>query len=145
MTEIKPILSYRYVVKVIGGGTDIYMRAQKVSGLGFSVDIKELVSTGGIKKLPSGISYEKLTLERAVLETPDAVNDNLLELLNKLEVEPVDLGVYLTDAMGNYKRCWSVSKAYTTSWKLAGLDATANSVLMETIIFEFEKIREIAI
>ncbi|MFT6500465.1 MAG: phage tail-like protein [Crocinitomicaceae bacterium] len=145
MTEIKPILQYRYVVKVIGDGADVYMRAQKVSGLGFTVNLEEIESTGGIKKMPSSISYEKLTLERAILETPEAANADLSELLNKLEVEPVDLSVFLTDAKGDYKRSWNIYKAYTIGWKTTDFDATSNSVLMETITFEFDKMMEIKI
>ncbi len=140
---MEPILAYRFYIRILNAKKNTVMRAQNVSGLTVNIGQSEFKTIGGLKKVPSDVTYNNLILKRAVLEQGDTVGINTMDLLNKLQVERIDLGIHLLDARGKYTRSWNVIGAYTVKWSISDVDATSNKVIMETLEFNYKYLREI--
>lgn len=143
MADLKPVLQYRFYIRILNGEKNTFMRAQSVSGLSFSLNLSEFNSTGGIKQMPSDVTYGNLTLKRAVLEKAEPVGPSTGELLNKLKVQHIDMGIHLLNAEGKYTRSWNIHGAYMVKWSTSEFNVTQNSVIMESIEFKYKTLREI--
>ena len=143
MAELKPVLQYRFYIRILNGEKNTFLRAQSVSGLSFSLNLSEFNSTGGIKQMPSDVTYGNLTLKRAVLEKAEPVGPSTAELLNKLRVQHIDMGIHLLNAEGKYTRSWNIHGAYMVNWSTTDFDVNSNDVIMETIEFKYRTLREI--
>ena len=144
---MKPVLAYRFRVCLQDGGTT--MRAQQVTGLGMTISQTQFKTTEGVKKMPSDVKYSNITLKRAVLEAPQSMESpgqsdiNTHELINELMVRRINMIIYLLDRDGDYIRSWAVEGAYPVSWAVGDFSADSNQVLIETIAFDFIKIKQL--
>lgn len=143
MEELKPVLQYRFYIRILNGKKNTFLRAQSISGLSFSLNLSEFNSTGGIMQMPSDATYGNLTLKRAVLEKAEPLGPDISELLNKLRVQHIDMGIHLLNAQGKYTRSWNVHGAYIVKWSTSDFDATSNNVIMESLEFKYRILREI--
>ena len=143
MEELKPVLKYRFYIRILNGKKNTFMRAQSVSGLGFSLNLTEFNSTGGIKQMPSDATYSNITLKRAILEKADASGISMSELLNELRVQHIDMGIHLLNETGKYTRSWNIHGAYVVKWSTDDFNVTENGVLMESMEFKYRTLREI--
>ncbi|MBL4604273.1 MAG: phage tail protein [Flavobacteriaceae bacterium] len=138
-----PVLSYRFLIQFssrTGFGT---FRAQSVNGLGYSLNLTEFNTTGGPKALPSDVTYDNLIIKRAILELPQPMETSTQTLLNTLEVEQIEMAIFLLDEQGWYTRSWLVSGAYTVKWNTTDFDATSNDVIIETMEYKYEQLIQV--
>jgi len=138
-----PVLSYRFLIQFSGRTGFGTFRAQSISGLGFSLNLTKFNTTGGPKALPSDVTYDNLIIKRAVLEVPQPLEASTQTLLNTLEVEQLEMGIFLMDAEGFYARSWLVSGAYTIKWGTTDFDAKSNDVIIETIEYKYDQLIQV--
>lgn len=140
---INPVLSYRFYIQYLGNTGSGVLRAQSVSGLGFSLNLTEFDTTGGPKAMPSDVTYDNLIVKRAILEKGEALDQSLEDLLNTLQVQQLEMAIYLMDAHGYYTRAWIIKGAYTTKWSTTDFDADSSNVMIETLEFKYDQLRQV--
>ena len=138
-----PVLSYRFLIKFEGSSGFGTYRAQSVNGLGFSLNLTEFNTTGGPKAMPSDVTFNNLIIKRAVLELPQPMEMSTMILINTLEVEQIEMSIFLLNDKGNYTRSWLVTGAYTVNWSTTDFDATSNSVIIETLEYKYDQLIQV--
>lgn len=139
-------LGFRFSVVFFALGVlpnPIDIRFQKVRGLSARVETTPIHSGGQnlyTQKLPTGITYENLVLERGVLiGSPLAVEINVA--LSLFRFAPSNVLVTLLDGTGIPLSAWFFFKAYPVRWSTADLDATNKEVLIETIELAYARMQ----
>jgi phage tail-like protein len=130
-----------FVLGVLPNPLDI--RFQKVRGLSAQIDTKAMPEGGQnlyTQKLPTGISYGNLTLERGmVLGSPLALEINVA--LSLFRFAPSNVLVTLLNDSSIPVTSWFFFKAYPVKWTTADLDATGKGVLIETIELAYARMQ----
>lgn len=140
---VDPVLSYRFYIAYAGRTSGGSLRAKSVSGLGFTMNLTEFNSTGGPKALPSDLTYNNLVIERAVLEQPESISERFVELMNTLTVEQLEMSIFLLDSKGYYTRAWIIKGAYTVRWQTTDFNAESNDVIIETLEFKYDLLKQV--
>jgi phage tail-like protein len=119
------------------------IRFQKVRGLSATVQTVELPAGGQnlyTQKLPTGIKYENLVLERGVLlGSPLTMEINVAFSLFRFR--PSNVLVTLLDQRGIPTSAWFFFKAYPVRWSTGDLDANSKEVLIETIELAYARMQ----
>ncbi len=145
-----PPLGFRFGVFFFIGGVipnPIDILFQKVSGLGSTVSIKK-VEEGGQNlyshRLPERIEYENLVLERGVVVgSPLVVEFNVAMSLFKFS--PSNALVTLLDDSSIPISAWLFMNAYPVRWTVSPLDATSNTVVVETMELAYQRMQVIRV
>ncbi|MCB0207848.1 MAG: phage tail protein [Anaerolineae bacterium] len=143
-----PPLSFRFGVLFFAAGVvpnPLDTLFQKVSGLGSTVET-DSVNEGGqnlyTQSLPKKIRYENLVLERGlVVGSPLVIEFNAAMSLFKFS--PSNVLVTLLDNTRIPIASWLFMKAYPVKWHVSDLDATANSVVIETMELAYQQMQVI--
>lgn len=143
-----PPLSFRFGVLFFAGGlvpNPLDTLFQKVSGLGTTVET-ESVNEGGqnlyAQPLPKKIQHENLILERGmVVGSPVVIEFNAAMSLFKFY--PSNVLVTLLDNTRIPIASWLFMKAYPVKWNVSDLDATANSIVIETMELTYQRMQVI--
>jgi phage tail-like protein len=118
-------------------------RFQKVRGLSAEVETTSLKAGGQnlyTQRLPTGISYGNLVLERGiVLGSPLAAEINVA--LSLFRFRPSNVLVTLLDGTGIPISAWFFYKAYPVRWTTGDLDANDKNVLIETIELAYARMQ----
>lgn len=130
-----------FMMGVLPNPLDI--RFQRVRGLSAQVETTSLKSGGQnlyTQKLPTGISYGNLVLERGVmLGSPLALEINVA--LSLFRFRPSNVLVTVLDSTGIPTSAWYFFKAYPVRWSTADLDANDKSVLIESIELAYARMQ----
>jgi phage tail-like protein len=145
-----PPLGYRFSVVFLAGGVvpnPLDTLFQKVSGLSATINTST-VEEGGQNlyshRLPGKVQYENLVLERGlVLGSPLVVEFNVAMSLFKFS--PSNVLVTLLDDAGIPIAAWLFMTAYPVKWRVSDLDATANSVVIETLELAYQRMQVIRV
>ena len=139
-------LGFRFSVVFFSMGVlpnPLDIRFQKVRGLSAQVETTSLNAGGQnlyTQKLPTGISYGNLVLERGVvIGSPLALEMNVA--LSLFRFRPSNVLVTLLDGTGIPLNAWFFFKAFPVRWATADLDATDKSVLIETIELAYARMQ----
>jgi phage tail-like protein len=132
------ILGFRFSVQFLAGGlvpNPLDLRFQKVSGLSAEVETED-VNEGGQNlyshRLPTRVKYNNLTLERGmVIGSPLNVEFNAAISLFKFVTSSV-LVTLLAESKAPLA-AWLFLKAYPVKWSTSDLNATDNSVVIDTM------------
>ncbi len=145
-----PPLGFRFGVFFFAGGVipnplDIVF--QKVSGLSSTINTTT-VQEGGQNlyshRLPERIQYDNLVLERGlVVGSPLVIEFNVAMSLFKFT--PSNVLVTLLDDAGIPISAWLCMKAYPVKWRVSDLDATANTVVIETLELAYQRMQVIRV
>jgi phage tail-like protein len=149
LTDVPPV-SYRFAVIFFAGGAipnPLDIRFQKVSGISAKVST-ESISEGGQNlykhKLPTGIEYGELVLERgAVIGSPLNIEFNATMTLFKFAPSNVlitSLNENDIPIMG-----WLFERAYPVEWSVSDLDATSNSIIIDTFKLAYARFQSVRI
>ena len=141
-----PPLGFRFSVSFFAQGVipnPLDILFQKVSGLQATVNTSP-VEEGGqnlySQRLPEKIQYDNLVLERGlVVGSPLAIEFNVAMSLFKFR--PSNVLVTLLDAAGLPISGWLFMNAYPVKWRVSDLDATANSVVIETMELTYQRMQ----
>lgn len=119
------------------------IRFQKVRGLSARVETTGIHAGGQnlyTQKLPTGIAYDNLVLERGiVIGSPLALELNVT--LSLFRFNPANVLVTLLDGSGIPLTAWFFFKAYPVRWSTADLDANDKNVLIETIELAYARMQ----
>ena len=145
-----PPLAFRFGVLFLAGGAipnPLDIMFQKVSGLSTTVET-ETIQEGGqnfySQQLPKKIQHENLVLERGlVVGSPLVIEFNTAMSLFKFY--PSNVLVSLIDSTNIPIASWLFIKAFPVKWSVSDLDATANSVVIETMELSYQRMQVIRI
>jgi phage tail-like protein len=141
-----PPLGFRFGVFFFAGGivpNPLDILFQRVSGLTATVSTTT-VEEGGqnlyTQRLPEKIQYDNLVLERGVVVGSPLVTEfNVAMSLFKFS--PSNVLVTLLNEAGIPISAWLFLKAYPVRWSVSDLDATANSVVIETMELAYQRMQ----
>ena len=145
---LNPPLSFRFGVFFFAGGiipNPLDIMFQKVSGIGTTVNTYT-VEEGGqnfySQLLPTKIQHDNLVLERGlVVGSPLVIEFNVAMSLFKFS--PSNVLVTLLNDASIPVASWLFMKAYPVKWSVSDLDATANSVVIETMELAYQRMQTI--
>jgi phage tail-like protein len=145
-----PPLGFRFGVLFFAGGVipnPLDILFQKVSGLSSTVSTST-VEEGGQNlyshRLPGRIQYDNLVLERGlVVGSPLVIEFNVAMSLFKFS--PSNVLVTLLDDAGIPISGWLFMNAYPVKWSVSPLDATSNTVVIETLELAYQRMQVIRV
>jgi phage tail-like protein len=106
-----------------------------VGGLAMEAATEEVPEGGEnrfVQKYPVRAKYPELVLKRGLLVRSDLF-DWVREAIQDFNIVPRDVDVTLLDAEHQPLFSWHLVNAYATKWTLGDLNASANSVSVETL------------
>jgi len=142
------VLGFRFRLDFLTGKGDpnpLDIRFQKVSGLSGEVDTEPLVEGGenlyGLR-LPNRIKYNNLILERGLV-VDSRLSDQFNQAMSLFKFAPSDVLLTLLGEGGDRDRitAWLFMKAYPVKWTVSGLDASAPSIVIETMELAYRGMR----
>ena len=111
------------------------VRFQTVSGLAVEYETEEYREGGENRfthKLPVRTRYSDLVLKRGML-TDSEVTNWCLAAFRDRDFRPTDLSIILLNEKGDPLRTWNVAQAIPKKWSVTDLNATENSLVVETL------------
>ena len=141
-----PIVGMRFSVWFFAGGAapnPIDFRFQKVSGLSAEVET-DTVKEGGqnlyTQRLPQGVKYNNLTLERGmVIGSPLNMEFNATMSLFKFAASKVL--VTLLDEKKAPLAAWLFMKAYPVKWSTTDLNGAEPALLIDTMELAYTRMQ----
>ena len=126
---------------------------QKISGLKHTIEVIEYREGGENetpRKLPGQSTFDAVTFERGMSNNSDFINwmGQIYNLDavdgNQGEVEGwrKNIIVYLKDKSGARVKKWTIYRAWPSERSIGDLDATANDVIIESLLLQNEGIKE---
>jgi phage tail-like protein len=141
-----PPLGFRFGVVFFAAGVlpnPLDILFQKVSGLSATVNTSPLEEGGQnlyAHRLPGRIQYDNLVLERGlVVGSPLVIEFTVAMSLFKFS--PSNVLVTLLDDAAMPISAWLFLNAYPVKWRVADLDATSNSVVIETLELAYQRMQ----
>lgn len=110
-------------------------RFQTVSGLSVEYDTEEYKEGGENRfthKLPVRTKYSDLVLKRGMLTDSEVINW-FFRAFRDRDFQPTDLNVILMNEKSEPLRTWQVAHAIPRKWLVSDLNASENSVVIETL------------
>ncbi len=145
-----PLLGFRFLVTFLVGGVipnPLDLRFQKVRGLKATVRTKTIAEGGQnlyVQKVPEGIEYENLVLERGmVVGSPLNIEFNIAMSLFKFS--PSNVLVFLLNADKIPVAGWTFFNAYPVSWATSDLDAQQKAVVIDTLELAYSRMQMLRI
>jgi phage tail-like protein len=141
-----PIIGMRFGVLFLAGGAipnPLDIRFQKVSGLSAQVDTVE-VGEGGqnlyTQKLPKGVRYNNLVLERGmVVGSPLNLEFNAAMSLFKFATSNVLVTLLAEDKLP--LAAWLFLKAYPVKWSTSDLNASDAALVIDTMELAYTRMQ----
>jgi len=135
MPRYYPPVSFHFKVEVIGLTADNDTRFSEVGGLSVEIATEEIAEGGENRfnqKYPGRAKYPELVLKRGLLVKSD-VFTWIRECLDSDEIKPKNVDVKLLNAEHEPLITWHLANAYPTKWAVSDLNATGNTVVVETL------------
>lgn len=122
----------------------------EVSGLSTELVTEELKEGGENSfsyQLPTRIKHGNLILKRpvgsAILDPLESWVADALGGEFVASVHPIDISIYLKDALGIPMRFWYVTNAYPVKWESSQFSSNKNELALETLELAYHKIERI--
>lgn len=149
----EPFVGFRFNVVFFAAGVvpnRIDTRFQKVSGLSSEVTTESL-SEGGqnlyTQKLPTGVSYDNLVLERGMM-LGSAVSPLSLEfnaVMSSFKFSTSSVLVTLLHETLTPLAAWLFMKAYPVKWSTSDLNAAQPSLVIDTMELAYARMQRIRV
>jgi phage tail-like protein len=141
-----PIIGMRFAVLFLAGGVvpnPLDIRFQKVSGLSAEVET-ETITEGGqnlyTQKLPKGVKYNNLVLERGmVVGSPLNLEFNATMSLFKFSASNVLITLLSESKLP--LAAWLFLKAYPVKWSTSDLTATDAALVIDTLELAYTRMQ----
>lgn len=132
-----PGLSHRFLATffIKGVPSPLDMRFSRVSGLGREMQVATLREGGdnlGGVNLPERVSHGNLVLERGVM-TVTPLTLMFEQVLGQFKSTYLNVVILLLDSQGRPSCGWTLTDALPVRWQTGDLDASGNSVLIDTL------------
>ncbi len=138
-------LGFRFGVFFLADG-DVNMidvRFQKVRGIEATVRTRDQPEGGQnlyTQRLPQGIEYQNLVLERGLV-VGSPLSRELDETMSLFRFRPSDVQVVLYGEDGTAVASWLFVKAYPVKWSTSAFDAEAKSLVIETMELAYSRMQ----
>lgn len=131
-----PPVGFHFRVEVLGlKPNDNDTRFTEVSGLSMEMATEEVAEGGQnrfLQKYPVRAKYPELVLKRGLLTGSEVVGW-VRACIEDFDVEPKNVDVHLLNEAHEPLLTWHVVNAFPTRWAASDLNATSNSVVVETL------------
>jgi phage tail-like protein len=130
-----PPVGFHFKVEFPGLGNNNDSRFQSVSGLNLEFDVENVKEGGENRfehKLPGRAKYPDLSLKRGLLTSSEVIKW-MLDALKNRDVRPTDVVVSLLNEFHMPLITWKIHNAWPRKWSISDLNATENSVVVETL------------
>ncbi len=142
-THYPPVL-FHFKVEILGlPPSDQDVRFTEVSGLSVEVETEEIAEGGEnrfLQKYPTRAKYPELVLKRGLLLNSEVIKW-MKASIEDFDIQPKNIDIKLLNAEHEPLMTWHVIKAYPTQWVLSDLNATSNSVAIESLQFYYQYFR----
>ncbi len=111
------------------------MRFTDVGGLSMELATEEVPEGGEnrfVQKYPQRAKYPELVLKRGLLPRSE-VFDWIRSCVQDFQIMPRDVNVMLLNELHMPLVTWHLVRAYPTKWALSDLNASSNTVAVETL------------
>ncbi|HQU31003.1 MAG: phage tail protein [Planctomycetia bacterium] len=139
MSDYYPPWGFYYQVKFGISQNKNDARFQTVSGLSVEYDMEEYKEGGEnrfVHKLPVRTKYADLVLKRGMLTDSEVIRW-FLNAFRDREIKPAEVSIILMNEKGEPLRTWNVVNAIPRKWVVSDLNASENSVVIETMEFSY--------
>ena len=143
-------LRFRFGVSFLVGGlvpNTIDTRFQKVQGIAAEVTTTTIEEGGQnlfTHRVPQRVSYGNLVLERGfVVGSPLNIEFNVA--MSQFAFLPSNVIVYLLNQQANPIAAWMFIKAYPVKWTSSDLDATEESLVIDTLELAYERMQTLRV
>lgn len=141
-----PPVGFHFRVEFINIGNDNDVRFQSVSGLSMELEV-ESIKEGGQNlfehKIPGRSKFSDLTLKRGILLDSDLI-DWFKKALYDREFKPANMNISLLNNSHEPIITWQIFKAWPKKWTVSDLNASENSIMVETleISYNYYKVKK---
>src|SRR5262245_13931049 len=135
MPNYYPPVSFHFRVDVIGLSQGNDVRFSEVGGLSVEVTTEEVAEGGEnryLQKYPGRVKYPELVLKRGFL-VKSQVFAWIRDCLERNTIEPKNIDVMLLNEAHEPLVTWHLVNAFPTKWAVSDLNASSNSVVIETL------------
>ena len=130
-----PPVSFHFKVEFINIGNDNDVRFQSVGGLSLEQEV-ENIKEGGLNlyehKIPGRSKFTDLSLKRGLLFDSEVITW-VKDALYDRKYQPANLNIHLLNSDHDPLFTWKVFRAWPRKWSLSDLNATENSLMVETL------------
>jgi len=139
-------VGFHFRVEFINIGNDNDVRFQSVSGLSMELEV-ESIKEGGQNlfehKIPGRSKFSDLTLKRGILLDSDLI-DWFKKALYDREFKPANMNISLLNNSHEPIITWQIFKAWPKKWTVSDLNASENSIMVETleISYNYYKVKK---
>ncbi len=139
-----PPVGFHFRVEVLGL-TPVAddLRFVEVGGLALEVATEEVPEGGEnrfVQRYPGRAKYGDLVLKRGLLKGSEVWNW-ARQCIEELDVAPKDVDVTLLNEAHEPLMSWHLVGAYPVKWSVSDFNATANSVVVETLTLAYRHFR----
>jgi phage tail-like protein len=136
MPSYYPPVGFHFKVEVLDlPPSDQDVRFSEVSGLSLEVGTEEIAEGGEnrfVQKYPTRPKYPELLLKRGLLTSSEIVKW-VMSCVEDLNVQPKNVDVKLLNEEHQPLLTWHVVKAYPTKWAVSDLNASSNTIVVESL------------
>lgn len=130
-----PPVGFHFKVEFISVGNDNDVRFQSVGGLSMELEV-ENIKEGGQNlfeyKLPGRSKFSDLNLKRGLLLDSEVIKWIKDALYNR-DFKPANMNISLLNSDHEPLLTWQVFNAWPRKWSVSDLNATENSIMVETL------------
>ncbi len=144
-----PSLSHRFLVSffipLVDGvkvPSPVDMRFQRVTGLNREISVRHYQEGGNNTEsyyFPENVTHSPLVFERGVT-TITPLTMSLESMFTDFQMKKMDIMVMLLNEHSLPVSSWTVTGATPSRWSVGELDAHSNTVLMNTLEFNYQDI-----
>ena len=145
-----PPVGFSFMVTFLIGGVvpnPLDIRFQKVSGMTSTIETTE-VKEGGenlfMHTLPDRVTYDNLVLERGMV-IGSLLNVEFNAAMGSMTFSPSNVLVMLLNKSDVPISGWLFQHAYPVKWSVSDLDATQNSVVIDTMELKYSRLQSVRI
>ncbi|MEW6428998.1 MAG: phage tail protein [Thermodesulfobacteriota bacterium] len=136
MANYYPPVGFHFQVEVLGlAGSANDLRFTEVAGLGVEMTTEEVAEGGEnrfLQKYPIRARYPELVLKRGLLVSSPLV-EWVKGCIDDFDIQPKEVNVTLLNEEHQPLMVWHLAGAYPTKWAVSDLNASSNTVVIESM------------
>jgi phage tail-like protein len=136
MANYYPPVGFHFKVEVQGLTNDLDVRFTEVSGLSVEMGTEEVAEGGEnrfIQKYPTRTRYPELVLKRGLVVPDSGIWIWVKQCMEDYIIEPRSIFIKLLNESHQPLMTWHVVGAYPTKWTISDLNASSNTVAIESL------------
>jgi phage tail-like protein len=141
MANYYPPVGFHFKVEVLNlPGNDLDLRFTEAGGLAVEIATEEFAEGGEnrfTQRYPLRPKYSDLVLKRGLLVKSEIWNW-IRECVEDFTITPKPIDVTLLNESHEPLLTWHVIDAYPTKWSVSDLNASSNTVVVETLQFAYK-------